>query len=100
MRSATGFPRRECLRGGGVRVGLVHGEGGPKGIVERVLKHFAGDAVRVVVFGHSHQALVEEREGVLAVNPGSPTDGRWAPYHSVAVLQIEEGKAEARIVRI
>jgi len=100
LEECDGLPAKWVLEAGGTRVGLTHGEGGPKGIVDRALKHFAGEGMAVVVFGHSHQALMEERLGILVVNPGSPTDGRWAPYHSVAVLEIEEGKVEAKIVRI
>ena len=34
---------------------------------------------RVVVSGHSHRPLVEERTGVLYVNPGSPGPRRFKP---------------------
>ncbi|MFH0963380.1 MAG: metallophosphoesterase family protein [Planctomycetota bacterium] len=94
------LPLKRVIEAGGVRVGLTHGAGGPRGIADRALKQFHGDGVGAVVFGHSHQALMEERDSVLIVNPGSPTDSRWAAYHSVAVLEIEKGKVQARIVRI
>jgi putative phosphoesterase len=56
--------------------------------------------VGVVVFGHTHVALVEHRSGVLWLNPGSPARARSGSGHSVALLEIEGGAAQARIVRL
>ncbi|RJQ05876.1 MAG: metallophosphoesterase [Bacillota bacterium] len=85
------------------RIGLVHGdEGGERDTPSRALATFLGAglgcrpagagaerAVDVVVFGHSHQPLVDTRCGVLLVNPGSATDCRFAPWPSCATLTLE-----------
>jgi len=42
----------------------------------------------VVVFGHSHVAAVEEREGVLYLNPGSAGPRRFGRPRTVARLDI------------
>jgi phosphomethylpyrimidine synthase len=39
------------------------------------------------------------RDGVLLFNPGSPTDRRWAPYHSVGILELGD-TIEGRIIRL
>jgi len=53
----------------------------------------------VVVYGHTHNALIENYKGVLVVNPGSPTWPNNSPeLGTVALLTIESGKAEAYIV--
>ena len=64
-------------------------------------KKFGGE-VDVVVFGDTHEELVEWKEGVLFVNPGSPTyPGRRHKPGSpgtVAVLDTGGGEISARIV--
>jgi hypothetical protein len=37
---------------------------------------------------------------VLLVNPGSATDRHFAPYRSLAVLEIGSGEPQAEIVRL
>ena len=49
-------------------------------------------------FGHSHQPLCERRDSVWLVNPGSPTDKRRQPRYSYAILDVEGGRAEPRLV--
>jgi uncharacterized protein len=53
---------------------------------------------RVVVSGHSHQPKVEEREGVLYVNPGSAGPRRFRLPISVAELHIVGGGVTARLM--
>ena len=91
--------RASCLRPlvnvalGGVRVLVVHRPAD----VPRPLP--AG--VRVVVTGHTHKALVQEHDGVLWLNPGSPSQARSGSGHSVAVLDIGgDGAVSAEIVRL
>lgn len=57
---------------------------------------------QVVVFGHSHQPLVEQVEdGPLLVNPSSPTQRRHQPVHTVAWLELRAGRvARAEIVEV
>lgn len=94
------LPERRIIEVAGLRIGLTHGSGAPQGISDRVLARFADAPVDVVVFGHSHHALAERRDGVLLLNPGSPTDKRWAPHRSVALLHIEDGQPRAEIVTL
>ena len=54
----------------------------------------------VVVFGHSHRPEIEERDGVLYVNPGSAGPRRFSLPISVARLSIEGGRARAEIVEL
>ena len=49
--------------------------------------------VRVVVSGHSHQPAVEERDGVLFVNPGSAGPRRFRLPISAGELVIGDGGA-------
>ena len=51
----------------------------------------------VVVAGHSHKPLVEERGGVLYVNPGSAGPRRFTLPVSVGELLIDKGRVRARL---
>jgi putative phosphoesterase len=56
--------------------------------------------VRVVVSGHSHKPKIEEREGVLYVNPGSAGPRRFTLPISVAELIVDGASVTARVVSI
>jgi putative phosphoesterase len=56
--------------------------------------------VRVVVAGHSHRPSIEERDGVLFVNPGSAGRRRFRLPISVGELLIAGSAASARTVEL
>ncbi len=69
----------------GRRLGLVHDGGREAGRLSRMRARFPG--CDVVVFGHSHIPLLAVADdGFMIVNPGSATDRRRQPRHSMAVL--------------
>lgn len=73
-------------------IGLVHGhEGRGATTPSRAVRAFSGlDEVRTVVFGHSHHPLSTLVGGILAFNPGSPTDKRLQPLYSFGLLRVAE----------
>ena len=81
---------------GGVSVAMIHNSGRKEGRRKRLKKRFP-DA-RVVIFGHSHIPFLEDENGLLLLNPGSPTDKRWQLHHTFALLHTEEGDVRAEIV--
>jgi putative phosphoesterase len=69
------------------------------GALPALLKRRFKEEVGVVAFGGTHMAFAEERDGVLFVNPGSPTlpsDGQG----SVALLDLSTAKPKAKIIRL
>jgi hypothetical protein len=56
--------------------------------------------IRVVVSGHSHRPVAENRDGVLYLNPGSAGPRRFNLPVSVARLEISGGEVRARLLRI
>jgi uncharacterized protein len=56
--------------------------------------------VRVVVSGHSHQPRIEERDGVLYVNPGSAGPRRFKLPVAVAELTVDCAAVSARLVEL
>ena len=67
----------------GVRIAMVHDAGPAKGRLERLRRRFPG--ADVVVFGHSHIPLHEQDGGFQIFNPGSPTDHRRQPRHTMGL---------------
>ncbi|MGQ9476273.1 MAG: metallophosphoesterase family protein [Actinomycetota bacterium] len=90
------LPEMRVVEVEGKRIGITHGEGPPLGIERRVLSRFRG--VDVVVYGHTHSAHLEERKGVMLVNPGTPNDRRFSRRLSYAVLEVDEGGVRPEIV--
>lgn len=55
----------------------------------------------VIVFGHSHQATLENDNGILRVNPGSATFPKYErTLGSVGLLNIKSGKVDIEIVQL
>jgi uncharacterized protein len=58
------------------------------------------DGIDIVVTGHSHKPLIERRGGVLFVNPGSAGPRRFSLPITLALLDIDDGEPNARIVQL
>lgn len=54
--------------------------------------------IAAVIYGHSHQPKIEEKNGVLYINPGSAGPGRFNLPVSVGKLEIKKGKLTAEII--
>ncbi|MEE8354183.1 MAG: metallophosphoesterase family protein [Dehalococcoidales bacterium] len=55
----------------------------------------------VIIYGHSHRSAMEQQDGGLRINPGSPTFPRYQPVlGTVGFLTISDGKVEARIEQL
>jgi hypothetical protein len=91
------FGRKKIVIIEDVRIGLVHGDDGRHAADRNAAAAFAGERVDVVCFGHSHKPLNERRDGVLFLNPGSPTDKRVMPTYSYAILTIDGSTASAGV---
>ena len=73
---------------GGARIALVHDAGPARGRLGRLRRRFP--EVDAVVFGHSHLPLLErDGDGTFQIfNPGSPTERRRAPGHTMGVAAL------------
>ncbi len=60
----------------------------------------AAAGVHLVVFGHSHQPLIETRDGVIFLNPGSAGPRRFKLPISLAIVDLEDGKLTSRIIEL
>jgi putative phosphoesterase len=81
----AGLPGRLVVETEGLRIGLVHDAGGAAGRHERLLEAFPDcDAI---AYGHTHIPEVSRAGDVWILNPGSPTERRRAPEHTMIVLE-------------
>ena len=55
---------------------------------------------RVIISGHSHKPSIEEKDGVLLVNPGSAGRRRFKLPVSMARMRVVDGRPEAEIVTL
>jgi uncharacterized protein len=83
----------EVVEAGGVSIYILHDLG------QLDLKPEAAE-FRVVVYGHSHQPKIEEKNGVLYFNPGSAGPRRFHLPVSVGRLVILGGKVKAELVEL
>ena len=58
------------------------------------------EGIRVVVFGHSHKPLVEERSGVLLLNPGSAGPRRFKLPVTIARMRVDGAQVSAEVSKI
>jgi|YNPMSStandDraft_1061717.scaffolds.fasta_scaffold03518_5 hypothetical protein len=95
------LPEKDIFEFEGVRIGLIHGYGSPAETRRRVEEAFRDENPKLIVYGHTHQPLVEEVGDVTWLNPGSPTDFVFAPFFSFAYLEVEGGTVHrVELIRI
>jgi uncharacterized protein len=90
------LPAERIVELGGARIAMVHDAGPRERRLQRLRARFPdADAV---VFGHSHLPLHESAGGFQIFNPGSPTDRRRAPTHTMGIVTIEGGAPRFELV--
>jgi uncharacterized protein len=60
----------------------------------------AADGIAVVVSGHTHRPEIEERAGVVFLNPGSAGPRRFRLPVTLAILEIEDGQPRPKILHL
>jgi putative phosphoesterase len=92
------LPAERTVDAGGVQIGMVHDAGPSRGRIERMRGRFPDAAA--VVYGHSHIPLREESDGFQLFNPGSPTDRRRQPRHTMGLARVTEGRVEFELIAL
>jgi putative phosphoesterase len=91
------LPERRVFDADGTRIGLIHDAGPARGRLARMRAAFPDCAA--VVFGHSHIPLHEDDDaGFQIFNPGSPTDRRRQPRHTMGAAEASAGTVTFRIL--
>jgi uncharacterized protein len=92
------LPLTRTVVAGGVRIAMIHDAGPAAGRLDRMRRRFPdADAV---VFGHSHIPLHEERGSFAIFNPGSPTERRRAPHHTMGIATVDHGRVTFALLQL
>jgi len=86
---ADRLPEAGSLRVGGHLLYVIHN-------LAQLAFEPAAEGIRVVVSGHSHNPMVEERGGVLFINPGSAGPRRFSLPVSIGELVICGNRVSGR----
>src|SRR5215217_2224698 len=93
---AMRLPALALVEAEGARIVMTHDGGPGPGRLARLRRRFPdADAV---VFGHSHIPLHEEQDGFHIFNPGSPTERRRAPKHTMGEAEANAGTLAFRLI--
>jgi len=93
------LPAVRVVEAAGARIAMIHDAGQRSGRLARMRARFKdADAV---VFGHSHLPLHEQApDGFQIFNPGSPTERRSAPEHTMGIATVEDGRPRFELLRL
>jgi putative phosphoesterase len=92
------LPAARVVKAAGARIAMVHDAGPSSGRLARMRRRFP--AVDAVVFGHSHIPLHEEDGGFAIFNPGSPTERRRAPRHTMGLATVQDGRVAFELIAL
>jgi putative phosphoesterase len=87
------LPERETIEVCGMSIFMLHD-------VNEMDGSCAPGAHDIVIAGHSHRPLIERRNGVLFVNPGSAGPRRFDLPVTVARLRIGRKDAQAQVIKL
>jgi len=90
------LPTRLVVEAGGLRIGMTHDAGPRAGREERLAGRFPGCAA--VVYGHTHEPQVARAGDVWILNPGSPTERRRTPTHTMLILELADGRISPQLI--
>lgn len=80
------LPPTKILRLGRFRVGLAHGWGAHHSVRARLAGLFTN--VDAILFGHTHEPMQLEEDGIFWFNPGSVSLGRGTVSRSMGILRV------------
>jgi putative phosphoesterase len=92
------LPAVRVVQAEGARILMTHDGGAADGRLARLRRRFPD--VDAVVFGHSHLPLHQHDGGFHVFNPGSPTERRRAPAHTMGLATARDGQLRFELVEL
>lgn len=92
------LPATRIVQAAGARIAMLHDAGPADGRLERMRRRFPDAGA--VVFGHSHIPLHDQADGFAIFNPGSPTERRRSPHHTMGIATVENGQITFELVQL
>jgi uncharacterized protein len=90
-----GLSAEIALRLDGLTIHVSHGHELGRPTPDRLLAKYSAD---VIVYGHTHRPLIERSGRRLVVNPGAAGPRRFDLKPSVALMTIENSRADVRLI--
>lgn len=75
---------------------LMHGDRGRSAVA--TARAAAGEEIDLIVFGHSHQPLIEMAGTTILFNPGSPTERRWNPHFGIGMIAVSDAEIDPELI--
>jgi putative phosphoesterase len=92
------LPAERVAEAAGLRIGMVHDAGPRQRRAERLIARFP--ECGAIVYGHSHLPEARLHAGVWILNPGSPTERRRAPRHTMIRLEVSGELAHPELLEL
>jgi uncharacterized protein len=92
------LPREHVVEVEGSRIGMLHNPGPRQRREARLAARFPDCSA--IVYGHTHVPQVERFQHLWVLNPGSPTERRTAPVHSMIVLTVRRRRLTPELVTL
>ncbi len=67
---------------------VMHGHHGRTALA--TARAAASPDIDLIIFGHSHRPLIENHNGTILFNPGSPTERRWNPHFGIGLISVSD----------
>ena len=81
--------------------GVIKAHKFDEGAISKMVQDYFETTIDIVIFGRTLYALVEEHDGILFVNSGSPSlPKNLNRLGNVAILELSEDKREAKIIEL
>ena len=93
------LPNAKVIEAEGLKIGITHGEVYPRADTQQLLYLAKQLDADILVTGHSHQPKIEQIDGVLLLNPGSPVVPRLAD-RTVMLLEINNKEVDVEVIKI
>ena len=91
------LPQEAWFDVGPHRFVALHGHG-RKGLSARAVARTYADRAACVIYGHSHEPVIEQHDGAILLNPGSATDRRWHPHFGVGLIHVTDAEIRPELV--
>jgi putative phosphoesterase len=92
------LPKQRVVEVDDVQIGMLHDPGPRERREARLAARF--EDCGAVVYGHTHVPQVERFQHLWVLNPGSPTERRSAPAHSMIVLSVKGTRITPELVTL
>ena len=93
------LPAAKVIEAEWLKIGIVHGEVYPRADTQQLVYLAKELDADILISGHSHQPKIEQTDGVLLLNPGSPIVPRLAD-RTVMILEINDREVDVEIIKI